>query len=375
MKRNRSVILVFLALILGIVISYRLFLQDRLHLYLQEKRAMEMMDRLGAGINIGNDLDVYGVSQYKDNPSVTDYETFWNNVPATQELFSCIYGAGFRSVRIPVTWSDHLDAQGRIDPEFMDRVTEVVNMALKEKLYVILDTHHENFILPTYAGEKESTEKLVGLWQQIAENFASYDERLMFEGMNEPRYIGSDEEWTDGNEELRTVVNHMNRAFVETVRKSGGNNDTRYCLIGAYATSSKKHALENLDPIEEDKHIIISVHAYLPRKFIDNEKGKETFKEHEESYTGDIIELKESLQKYFLGKRIPVVITEYGCQEKEDEEQRIAWAEYFVGTFADIGVPTMWWDDGSDYKIIDRERCTSSKPKLVTTIVRYYLNK
>lgn len=375
MKRDRSVILIILALIVGIVLSYFLFFANRISEFTQRKQAMEMMHKLGAGINIGNDLDVYGIESYIDNPTISDYERAWGNVPATKELFSCVKAAGFSSVRIPVTWSEHLLSDNSIDPEWMDRVTEVVTDALDEGLYVVLDTHHELFIVPTYDGEMASTDQLVKIWGQIAENFRDYDERLLFEGMNEPRLRDSKEEWTDGNEELRTAVNRMNRAFVETVRASGGHNETRYLLVGAYATGYKKHALEHIDIFPDDRHIMISVHAYLPRKFTDADRENELWNEEDPSFTEEITELSECLNSYFISKSIPVVITEYGCQDKADEAQRVLWADYFVGTFAKMGISTMWWDDGSDYMIINREKYQVARPELVSTITGFYSEK
>ncbi len=189
--------------------------------------------------------------------------------------------------------------------------------------------------------------------------------------MNEPRLQDSDEEWTDGTKELRTVVNNLNRAFVETVRTSGGKNEDRLLLITDYCSSYRHHALENLE-IPEDRHIAVAVHAYLPYKFTDASKGKDRWKQDQESYTEDIKELEESIKTLFLDKNIPVVITEFGCEEKKSENERVAWADYFLGTYSKIGVPCIWWDNGDEYRIIDREAASVSNEQLVQTLVSYY---
>ena len=46
-------------------------------------------------------------------------------------------------------------------------------------------------------------EQLKACWTQIAEEFKGYDERLIFEGMNEPRWKGTEWEWNGGNDEGR----------------------------------------------------------------------------------------------------------------------------------------------------------------------------
>lgn len=58
------------------------------------------MRHLGAGINIGNSLDVKGVLKHKPNASVQDFETFWHNPPITQALFETVHEKGFRTVRM-----------------------------------------------------------------------------------------------------------------------------------------------------------------------------------------------------------------------------------------------------------------------------------
>ncbi len=147
-KSNRSVVLIILAIIIGLGIAVWMFCGKYIDQWFTSKHNMKLVQSLGIGINIGNDLDVYGVDP-SEAPTLDEYERAWGNVPVTQEVFSCIKKAGFKTVRIPVTYSDHMDDEGIIDNEFMGRVKDVVDMALDEGLYVIIDTHHEKFIVPT----------------------------------------------------------------------------------------------------------------------------------------------------------------------------------------------------------------------------------
>lgn len=58
--------------------------------------------KFGLGWNLGNQLDAHnnGVAQ----------EDCWGNKIATQALFDKVAEAGFKSVRIPVTWLGHVGA-------------------------------------------------------------------------------------------------------------------------------------------------------------------------------------------------------------------------------------------------------------------------
>ena len=149
--------------------------------------AIQFVRDMGAGINLGNTLDSTGLRDYKPDADDLEYETYWGNPKADAETFRIMKEAGFGTVRIPVTWEDHLDEGYRISDVWMDRVQEVVDMALEEGLYVILDLHHEEWLDLKIERETQIREEFVIVWEQIAERFQKYDERLLFESMNEPR--------------------------------------------------------------------------------------------------------------------------------------------------------------------------------------------
>ena len=204
MKKSKvTVTAVMLSLfIIALVVVWRIFIY--------ETPQIKFVKNMGAGINIGNSLESYGLREYHPEAADLEFETSWGNPEITEEIFVMIKEAGFSTVRIPVTWQDHMDESGLVSEEWMDRVQDVVDMALKQELYVILNTHHEEWMNLEIDRADEITERSAGLWAQIAERFAEYDERLIFEGMNEPRLLDSEYEWTEGTEELRDMVNWLN---------------------------------------------------------------------------------------------------------------------------------------------------------------------
>lgn len=319
----------------------------------QAGKGMRFVQRMNVGMNLGNSLDVVGVREYEPDASTGDYETYWGNPATTKEMIDAIAEKGFQMIRIPVSWGEHLDGQGNIEQVWMARVTEVVDWAVEDGLYVVLDLHHESWLVPSEEKEAQTTAQLCSLWEQIADNFKDYDEHLMFEGMNEPRLAGSPEEWTAGTPELRQVVNRLNGAFVETVRASGGENKKRWLLIPAYCTSARTEALEALE-MPEDSRLIVAVHAYLPYTFTLDENGAEEWREDDPGDTEEITVMMETLDRLFLQKKIPVVITEFGCIEKEDESERMAWASYYLDAARERGIPCIWWDNGNESRIFDR---------------------
>ncbi|MEI8631952.1 cellulase family glycosylhydrolase [Vibrio sp. PP-XX7] len=73
-----------------------------------------------------------------------------------------------------------------IKDSWMDRVEEVVNYALKDDLYVILNIHWDGgWMQPTNAKQEYVNNRLAIMWKQIATRFRDYDHRVLFAGTNE----------------------------------------------------------------------------------------------------------------------------------------------------------------------------------------------
>lgn len=328
---------------------------------------MRFVEKMGSGINVGNALDSTNLRDYKPDAPELEYETFWGNPPINRELFHTIYEAGFRTVRIPVTWEDHIDEDATISSVWLCRVQEVVDMALEEGLFVILNTHHEEWLNLETDKEDKITGTYCRLWEQLAEQFAAYDNRLLFEGMNEPRLRDSAYEWTGEDEELRAMVNRLNAAFVKTVRQCGGENEKRYLMIGAYANLSTAQALEDLKVPKGN--IIISAHAYLPYLFCQQEDGTALWSAQNPEDVQEITAAFETMNRLFIKNNIPVILTEFGCIDKDNLQVRVEWTRYYVRLAREKGIQYIWWDNGSSFGILDRENGGLRYPELVRELV------
>lgn len=336
----------------------------------KRREGLRFVRQMGAGINIGNALDVTNVRKHIPESTIEEFETFWHNPPITQELFQAVREKGFGTVRIPVSWEEHLLEDGTVDPQWMDRVEQVVDWALDCGLYVILDLHHESWLVPTLEEEEQTTRRLCQLWEQIAIRFADRSEKLLFEAMNEPRLVDSEEEWTAGTSEMRMVINRLNAAFVETVRATGGGNETRWLILPAYGTQHEEEALQDLK-LPDSSHLIVAVHAYLPYEFSLGGLTAEWSAENPKD-TEKIDQLMERLDRLFLSRQIPVLITEFGCDDQDNLEQRLEWTRYYAGAAAQKGIGCIWWDNGGDSQLIDRTTCEWTQPELAELLVRLF---
>lgn len=210
----------------------------------------QIVENIKVGWNLGNSLDSHDTNS-------SDTETGWGNPKTTQQMIDTVKAAGFNAVRIPVTWGEHMSADGTIDAAWMSRVKEVVDYAYNDGLYVILNVHHDDalWLVPTKDKLESDKATLTTIWKQICATFQDYDHRLIFEGMNEPRVIGSAEEWTGGTQESYDVINQLFQAFVDTVRASGGSNTDRTVIVTDYAQSAEKNAIGGMI-VPKDDHII-----------------------------------------------------------------------------------------------------------------------
>jgi aryl-phospho-beta-D-glucosidase BglC (GH1 family) len=89
-------------------------------------------------------------------------------------LIDSVAEAGFNTIRIPVSWGQYTTGSDYQIPDFfMSRVKEVVDYAIANDMYVILNTHHDInsdycFYVPNNANKDRSEKYFKSVWTQIA---------------------------------------------------------------------------------------------------------------------------------------------------------------------------------------------------------------
>lgn len=333
---------------------------------MKEVSPMDMVKEMKIGWNLGNTLDATSSS------IGVNVEMAWGNPRTTQEMIDMVIDQGFNVIRIPVSWGGQMGGAPAYNvlPAWMDRVQEVVDYAYSRGVYVIVNIHHEDWHFPSEENKDAAAEQLAALWTAIATRFRDYDEHLIFEGMNEPRKIGTAVEWNGGDQEGRDIVNYFDQVFVDAVRATGGNNTIRNLMVPGYAASSSDTALKAI-VLPEDDHLIVSVHAYTPYDFALNTAGRSTW----DNDTRDIDHLMEILDELFLSKGVPVIIGEFGAMNKDNEQERVLWAQYYVGKAREYGIPCIWWDNnafdgnGENFGLFNRRELTFPYPDLLKALI------
>lgn len=318
--------------------------------------SQQLVEDMTFGWNLGNTLDVCQADRDGDG-KINEHveagekvdETLWGNPKATKELFTSLKKNGVNAVRIPVTWRDHMDSNGNIDREWMDRVQQVVDYAYSQGMYVIINVHHDGGGDPKFGAwiiEESQNDyntfmkKYKNVWKQIAERFKNYSDYLIFESMNE---VGFDTLYNKNKADAYNLINKINQDFVDIIRATGGNNAKRHLLIAGYYTDIER-TCDSLYKMPDDKagRCILSVHYYTPWDFctcdIKHTWGTKSEVRQMETLIG-------KMKKNFVDKGIPVIIGEYAASGS-DLSSCIFFIEKLNKLCSDYGIATFIWDNG-----------------------------
>lgn len=337
------------------------------------------------GLNLGNTMEAYEASGCekisftwipvvgKNTPQ--DYETCWGAMVTTQQVIDGIKAAGFSTVRIPVFWGNMMinDGKWTINPQYLDRVRQIVDYCFEADMYVVVNCHHfDEFIIRR--NNLEDCEKIItNLWTQIASYFNNYSEKLVFEGFNE--YLGGDQFTSSGylakvpENKAFELTNCLNQAFVNAVRATGGNNTERVLIVSGYWTNidltTRKSFVIPQDSAQNK--LMVSVHYVDNSMYWSNQIGGVVWKK----YIDGQISL---LNKAFTSNGIPVFLgeTTAGYPKRNMvancEYSSAECVEYVLNKLTENGFVPVIWDTPENFYL--RRECRIADPENAAVIER-----
>jgi len=331
--------------------------------------AFDVVEAMGVGWCLGNTLDCINNKKTGLNNELANitpeefYETYWGNPVTTEEMIKAVAEAGFGAVRIPVTYSDHMDDNYVIRAEWLERVRQIVDYALDNGLYCIINLHHDTghgswpWLKADLNGIEHLGDRFRAVWLQIAEFFIEYDEKLLFESFNE--ILDTDDRWDGADPSAYHAVNLLNQIFLDAVRETGGKNENRFLIVKTYAAGVSKNIIEAFTLPEDgaEGRLIVGAHLYgsLPFAWTQNNVNWATaYDDWDPVRDGRPVEEHlGALYERFIKNGIPVIIGEFGAQNKNNTRDRIEYAVHYVETAARYGITCFWWDDGGQFKSAD----------------------
>jgi endoglucanase len=288
---------------------------------------------LSRGVNFGNALEAPAEGEW--------------GLTLKEEYFAEIARAGFNSVRVPIRWSSHAQAEPpyTVDPMFFERIDWVIEQSLSRNLAVVVNVHH-------YEEMDRDPEKhlprLVALWRQIAERYGKKPPAVFFELLNEPHEKLTDELW-----------NAMIPQLLRVIRE---NNPQRAIIVGPGHWNGI-HSLEKLELPENDRQLIVTFHYYEPHHFTHQGApwDAESDKWKGETWTGTDKQLEE-LRKNFdkaaaWGKKHerPLYLGEFGSYEVAGMDSRVAWTRAVAGEAQNRAISWCYWEFGAGFAVFDRQ--------------------
>jgi endoglucanase len=329
--------------------------------------SLQMSKEMSPGINLGNSLEA------------VPNETAWGNPVPTQALMNAYKAAGFKSVRIPVAWSQYAGADDHISPAWMAHVRQVVDYALNAGLYVVINIHWDGGWMdhPTFDRQAAIKARITRFWTQIATAFKDCDDHLLFAGTNE---VGMANTWGTPRAEWVTVQNSFNQAFVNAVRATGGNNAQRHLVVQGYQTNIDIAVASNTLPVDTvANRLFFEVHYYDPFHFTIDGKSSvwqwgaiATDAAATDPWADEpwVDAQFQKMKAKFIDQGLPVILGEYGAYAKPGRPgmQRFVdhWAQVVTQSAARHGLVPMWWDTGA---LFDRHTGAQKMPALIGKIV------
>ena len=290
----------------------------------------QVIEEMGIGINLGNTLDA-------------PIEGEWA-LEAQEYYIQAFQDAGFKHVRIPITWGNHIqeEAPYAIDTDFLDRVEQIVDWVLSRNMYAIINVHHDKWIKEDYQDISQRN-RFDTIWLTVSERFKNKSAKLLFEIINEPRGLSI------------TQTDQINRRAADIIRNQTRN---RVIVFAGNEWSALDDLFNVAIPHPDDGYMIANFHNYDPWNFAGiciQDWGSDQDKANMET-------IYQRAKEWSDTHGIPVMMNEFGSAKYDFEnpgnvcapEQRAAYLEAAVEMIKKYGLAATFWDDGGSFSSYDR---------------------
>lgn len=290
----------------------------------------QAVSQMKVGINLGNTLDA---------PNEGDWA-----LPAQESFLLAFKDAGFKHVRIPVTWHEHVEqgAPYTVDVNFLARVEEIVDWALAQDMYVILNAHHEAWLKNDYSNPNNQ-QRFDSIWTTVAAQFKNKPAKLLYEMLNEPNGMSVPE------------VDELNKRILAIIRSQ---NPNRLVVFSGNGFTPIDALIDAEIPDITDQFLIGNFHSYDPWQFAG--QCQQTW-----GTDADKVALRDiyvQASDWAMVNQIPVMVNEFGSAKYDftqpenicDLSNRLDYLSEHVSLMTEFGIAGSFWDDGGSFSSYDR---------------------
>jgi endoglucanase len=302
------------------------------------------------------------VQSMRRGVNIIGYDPLWRDFSKArfqERHFQRIHDAGFQTLRINLQAFSHMDADNRLSPTWFETLDWVVEKATANHLAAILDEHDYNLCGQNAAASKP---KLMAFWEQVAEHYKDAPNTVLFEILNEPNTQLTAEVWNAWLKEALAII-----------RKT---NPERNVIIGP-ASWNNIHYLDRLALPEDDRHIIVTIHYYLPMNFTHQgaKWNKSTADLHGIAWgTGEekqkVVDDFAGVQEWSKAQKRPILLGEFGAYDRggADMDSRVKYASHVARTAEANGWAWTYWQFDSDFIAYDMAKDDWVEPILKALI-------
>jgi endoglucanase len=273
--------------------------------------------------------------------NIIGYDPLWKDPSKArfqERHFRRIREGGFQTVRINLHAFSHMNAASELSEPWFKTLDWAVNAAVANDLTVILDEHNFNECAKDANGCKL---KLMAFWEQVSEHFKEAPASVVFEILNEPNGQVTPAMWNEWAAQALAII-----------RKT---NPTRNVVIGP-GNWNGIGALKQLVLPADDRHIIVTVHYYLPMRFTHQGAPWSKDNANVSGVTWGSEQEKHQVETDFAGVQQwakaagrPILLGEFGAYDKAEMDARVRYTSYVARVAESLGWAWAYWQFDSDF--------------------------
>ena len=279
--------------------------------------------------------------------NVLGYDPIWQS-PAKarfkEEDFGLIRAGGFDTLRVNLYPFAHMGAAPdyRLDAAWWRTADWIVRSALASRLNVILDFHEYEKM---GKNPLENRDRFLAFWGQAAPHFKDAPSGVLFEILNEPNNALTPALWNQYLSDALGVIR--------------ATNPTRAVVVGPAYYNSVKH-LDELSLPERDRHLIVTVHYYLPMAFTHQgaswTKTRYPIGTRWEGTPAERAAVESDLagvQAWSLRHHRPILLGEFGAYDAGDMASRARYTDCVARTAEKLGWSWAYWQFDGNFIVFD----------------------
>ncbi|NJS35410.1 MAG: glycoside hydrolase family 5 protein [Brachymonas sp.] len=314
--------------------------------------AISMASKLAPGVNLGNILEA---------PTDGAWAIPYNTI---NSLSPIAWNMGFKSVRLPVRWSNHagLVEPYTIDAAFMTRVKNTVKLLNDQGFIVVMDMHHYRDLDgdaldpgETAAPSANHSTRMVLMWKQIAQEFKDFaNDKLVFEVYNEPHgrlQIGQG-----------STNDPWNALLARAMGQIRATNPDRIVVVGPTGYNNAYNLQHLLLP--NDANMIVTVHQYEPFGFTHQgatwitpvrPTGQTCCSVAQQNQITTILNVANA---WATQKKYPIYVGEFGAYSNNDYSatmttQRVNFNNYMRSEMTRLNFSWSYWEMAAGFGVYD----------------------